>query len=660
MKRTTKRSKLNEDIKDAESKIKDKESEAREAKLNISVANCVSYFKPPLQIGVADWADRFRRLSTDNSAEPGRWRTARTPYLKEIMDAFTDPRIHREVIVASSQVGKTECELNMMAYAIDIDPGPMMFVFPRDADAEDFSKRRVAPMIRDTARLRKKVAAAKGRDSNNTVLKKSYPGGMLTMTGSNSPSDLASVPARYVFGDERDRWAKSAGSEGDPWDLLKARTTTFYNYKMVEVSTPTIKGDSAIVSSFELGTREYWEVACPACGEYNFVTFDNIIFEHSRENIAGKPHFTVHKAEYCCPHCGVISSESEIKNAPHKWIAKNPAAIENGIRSFWINAFSSPWMAWKEIVLEFLQAGDDPQKLQVVFNTKFGQLWENRACKADEESLMERREIYEAELPDEVLCLTCGFDTQDNRLEYEVIGHGRYGETWGIEKGIIMGKPDEQDVWERVDGVLDHVYRYKDGQGLKISITFIDSGGHYTQEVYEECRRRLRKRVFAIKGKGGEGVPYTAPPGKGKIVDENGDIKAQCWLYTIGVDSGKERIMASLEVQEPGAKYAHFPIDEEKGYDFNYFSGLLSEVMVRSKKTGRWMWEKLPGHRRNEALDCRNYAMAAFRVLNPAMDKLYQEHKKTPEEREKQRKRQAEVQKKKRKKVIKRDKNEDW
>ena len=154
-KRKTKRSELKEDIQKVEAEVKDLEKEARETKLNISVANCVSYFKPPLQISVADWADRFRRLSADNSAEPGRWRTARTPYLKEIMDAFTDPRIHREVIVASSQVGKTECELNMMAYAIDIDPGPMMFVFPRDGDAEDFSKRRVAPMIRDTARLRK-------------------------------------------------------------------------------------------------------------------------------------------------------------------------------------------------------------------------------------------------------------------------------------------------------------------------------------------------------------------------------------------------------------------------------------------------------------------------------------------------------------------------
>lgn len=581
--------------------------------LNKTIAKSVSNFKPPEKLTVSQWANKKRRLSAENSAEAGRWKTSRTPYLKEIMDAFTDPKVHRIAVAASSQVGKTEMEMNMMGYVIDNDPGPIMFIMPTVEIARDFSKRRIAPMIRDTKCLRDKIAKAKSRDGDNSVLKKSYPGGMLTMTGSNSPASLASVPARYVFGDERDRWAKDAGGEGDPWGLVEARTITFYNYKMVEVSTPTIKGYSAIESSFAVGTQEYWCVECPHCHEYHFIDFDDIKFEYKSTKINNKTHFSVDSADYVCPDCGCISPEAVMKKQPHKWIASNPDAYKNGVRSFWINAFSSPWMNWKTLVLRFLEAKDDPEKLKTVYNTLFGKLWEDRGDLEDEDGMMERREDYGAELPEGVLCLTCGVDTQDNRLEYEVVGYGFHEENWGIEKGIIMGKPSDEETWAKLDYVIDRSYRFADGKALKVSLTFVDSGGHYTQEVYEECRKRKNKRVFAIKGKGGEGVPFTGPPSKVNIVRDD-RVVGKTWLYNIGVDAGKERIMSGLKVQE-GARRSHFPLEQSAGYDSLYFSGLLSEKMTL--KNNKWVWEKLPGHQRNEALDCRNYANAAYRVLKP-------------------------------------------
>jgi phage terminase large subunit GpA-like protein len=226
-------------------------------------------------------------------------------------------------------------------------------------------------------------------------------------------------------------------------------------------------------------------------------------------------------------------------------------------------------------------------------------------------------------LEEGVLVLTCGVDTQDDRLEFEVVGHGRYGETWGIKKGVIMGDPGYNEPWERLDDVIDHVYKFKDGQGLTISMTFVDSGGHKTQEVYKQCRARLQKRVFAIKGQGGDGVPYTKPPSKVKII-ANGAAVGQTWLYSIGVDAGKADIMGALKVQESGPRYCHFPKGIERGYDNAFFTGLLSEKLVMKSDRGRtrWAWVKLPGHERNEALDCRNYAMAAFRVLDPDMEKV--------------------------------------
>lgn len=581
--------------------------------LNRTISKSIANFKPPERLTVSKWSDKYRRLSAENSAEAGRWKTSRTPYLKEIMDAFTDPKVHRLVVVASSQVGKTEMEMNMMGYVIDNDPGPMMFVMPTVDNARDFSKRRLAPMIRDTRRIRDKVAKSKSRDGDNTVLKKSYPGGMLTLTGSNSPASLASVPARYVFGDERDRWSADAGGEGDPWGLVEARTVTFYNYKMVEVSTPTIKGASAIEKSFFLGTQEYWSVECPHCHEYHFIEFNDIKFEFHTTKVQGKTMYIVESADYVCPACGCLTPETVIKKQPYKWVAKNLEAYKNGIRSFWINAFSSPWITWKTIVRKFLEAKDDPQKLKTVYNTLFGQLWEDRESIEGEDEMLDRLEDYGAELPDGVLCLTCGVDTQDNRLEYEVVGYGFHEENWGIEKGIIMGDPHDNETWEKLDYVIDRVYSFKDGKGLKISLTFVDSGGHRTQEVYEQCAKRQNKRVFAIKGKGGDGIPYTRPPTKVDIVRDDLVI-GKAWLYTLGVDSGKERIMSGLKVKE-GARKSHFPKEPSKGYDALFFSGLLSEKL--QLKGNKWEWVKLPGHQRNEALDCRNYANAAVTVLKP-------------------------------------------
>lgn len=604
-----------------------KTSKEAAAKLNAAISSCLNLFKPPENLTVDEWADKYRRLSPESSAEAGPWRTKRTPYLEEPMKAFTDPRVHKIVMVAASQVGKSELEMNIIGYIIDQDPGSILYVHPTIDDARKFSRLRVAPMIRDCKPLKAKVHDVKAKDSGNTILQKSFPGGMLTMTGSNSASALASTPARYIIGDERDRWAISAGTEGDPWALAQARQATFYNAKAVEVSTPTIKGTSNIESSFYQGTQEKWCHLCPECGEYHEIIFDNIHFESQATRIRGKKMWKLNGGvSWICPGCGCFISEEIMRRQPAKWIAENPHAYEKGVRSFWLNAFSSPWTPWEKIVLKFLDAKNDPEQLKVVYNTLLGQLWEDRGDLEDEDSMLSRREDYgtksdgtPVELPEGVLVLTCGVDTQDNRLEYEVVGHGKYGETWGIVKGVIMGRPDTSGVWQRLDDVIDHVYQFQNGRGLKVSITCVDSGGHFTQEVYQACRDRINKRVFAIKGKGGDGIPFVSPPSKVPIRDNR---KITCWLYTIGVDSGKAAIMANLKVKEPGVKYCHFNLHPDAGYDMNYFNGLLSEklVLTHTSRGDRWKWEKLPGHERNEALDCRNYALAGLKIINPDMD----------------------------------------
>ena len=576
--------------------------------------------EPPDDLTVSEWAEENRKLSSESSAEPGAWRTERTPYLREPMDAFTDPKVRRIVMVAASQVGKSEFINNCIGYIIDEDPGSILFVHPTTVDAKEYSKLRIAPMIRDCPTLRKKVSDPKSRDTGNTILQKSYPGGILTMCGSTEAHSLASKPIRYVFGDERDRWALSAGNEGDPWDLAMARQTTFYNAKAVEVSTPTIKNASAIASSYSSGTMERWKSQCPHCGKFHEIRFQDIRYEYEEKIVAGGKTYKVTGLMYICPECACVSDEITMKRQPARWEAENHDAYQNGCRSFWLNAFVSSWASWESIILKYLDAIGSAKKLQVVYNTCFGELWENRGDIQDEGSMIARREEYRAELPDGVLALTCGVDTQDDRLEYEVVGHGHFGETWGIKKGIIMGRPDSNETWRQLDDVIDHKYKFSDGIGLRISITFVDEGGHFTQDVRQQCRARVSKKVFCIKGRGGPDIPYTSPPKKQKIV-VGGRLIGMCWNYQIGVDAGKQIIMDNLSVQTPGSRYCHFPLRDD--YGPAYFNGLLSEHLVyKEKRKNPWVWDKIPGHERNEALDCRNYAMAAFRVLPCDLDEI--------------------------------------
>ena len=523
------------------------------------------------------------------------------------------------VFVAASQVGKTEVINNMIGYIIDQNPGSILFVHPTTIDAREFSKLRIAPMIRDSPALRRKISAPKSRDSGNTLLQKSYPGGILTLCGSNEAHALASKPIRYVFGDERDRWAISAGTEGDPWELAMARQTTFYNAKAVEVSTCTIHGSSAIAKSFAKGTMERWKSKCPHCGEYHEIQWKNIRYDVEETVVNHERTYTVSNIMWICPGCACVSDETTMKKQPARWEADNPAAYANGVRSFWLNAFVSPWASWESICLKYQNALGDTGKMQVVYNTCFGQLWEDRGDTQDPDTLMGRREIYEAELPEGVLVLTAGVDTQDDRFEYEIVGHGHFGETWGIEKGIIMGRPDDPATWDSLDMmVFDRVLRFKDGLGLKVSISFVDEGGHFTGEVRRFCQQRIQKKVYCIKGFPGPDRPFTSPPKKQKIIIKNRYL-GTVWQYQLGVDSGKQMVMDNLKVQAPGPKYCHFPLRDD--YGAMYFNGLLSEHLVPEGKTRqRWVWQKIQGHERNEPLDCRNYALAAYKVLPVDLD----------------------------------------
>lgn len=586
-------------------------------------------FRPPKRMSVSEWADAFRIVGSESASEPGPWRTSRAPYQRGPMEAFTQPGVEKIVMMFGAQLGKTEIELNMMGRSIDLDPGPMLFVQPTDTFARDFSQRRAAPMIRACRPLAEKVADSRSRDSGNTIGMKMFPGGSVTFTGANSPTELAGRPIRYVFMDEVDRFPKSAGSEGDPVKLTEQRTANFRNRKIVMTSTPTLKSQqdvsatSRIYREYLKGTQEEWQVRCPRCGAYSALHFDDIKFDKTISDAGGDQRLQCTWVKWRCPNCREMVEEYELKRSGGRWEARRPEALESGVRSFHINSFCSPWSDWKALVQEFLDARSDPQQLQVFWNTKLGLPWEVRDHSGRPEKLYARREHYNAEIPDGVLVLTMGIDTQDNRLEFEVVGWGRDEESWGILRGIIPGRADAPGVWEEVDALLDREWSLKNGRTMRISATFIDSGGHFTQEIYRQCAARAGRRIWPIKGVGGENVPYV------RLSKQDGAL-----LFLIGVDSGKEAIMYAADVEEPGPRYMHFPIDHQCGYDEEYFAGLISERLVPVRKNGRMVmrWEKI--HERNEPLDMRDYALAAFRNfrwdLNGIERRLYRGGKPKP------------------------------
>ena len=521
------------------------------------------------------------------------------------MDACSDPNIQEVVVMAGAQLGKTEAILNIIGYHIHHDPSPILVLQPTLDMAQAFSKDRVASgLIRSTPALRDKVKDPRSRDSGNTTLHKVFPGGALTMVGANSASGLASRPIRLVLCDEVDRYPTSAGTEGDPIQLARKRSATFWNRKIVMVSTPTNKGASRIEEAFERSDQRRFHLPCKHCHHEQVMKWANVRWEDDPDTAA-----------YMCEGCGVLWSDSDrrwsIRNGT--WIAAKPF---NGIAGFAINGLCSPWTPLTDGVKDFLAVRKNPEQLRVWTNTYLGETWEDAGEQIDDYDLAERREVIET-IPEDVMFLTCGTDVQDNRLECSIVGWGRDDESWVVEHVTLYGDPSTPQLWSALDSVIFKTYDTVDGRQIGIRATCVDSGGHFTNSVYQYCKKHTGRRVFAIKGVGGEGKPAAGRPSKANV--------AKCPLFPIGVDTVKSLLFARMRISEQGAGYIHFSdrLDEE------YFRQLTAEKVVTRFHKGfkKRVFEKTRA--RNEALDCMVYSYAAYAILginvNSMADKIASE-----------------------------------
>jgi phage terminase large subunit GpA-like protein len=571
---------------------------------------------------VSQWAATYRFLSAERSARPGRWRNELAPYLVEIMDTIGKPGIREIILVASAQVGKTECCNNILGFFIHADPSPIIFVAETQDKAEAWSKESLAPMIRDTPVLANLVSDARTRDSGNTIGGKSFPGGHLAIAHATSPSTLSSRPRRVVLLDERDAFKTT--SEGDPAKLAEKRATTFPDAIIVKVSTPRDRLElepgappdsrrfTPIELEYENSDKRRYFVPCPHCGEYQALVWSRVTWDEGKEG----------EAYYVCESGCVIEHEHKQEMlARGEWRAEKPL---NSRAGFFINEIYSPFVSWGEMALNFLEAKKSRATLKVFVNTSLGEGWEEVTEQASTDDLIDRCEEFAVAVPRGVLVLTAGVDTQGNRLEVEIVGWGLDEESWSIGYHVIEGDPAQSQVWEDLKELLSRDYEFEVPVGgesdedavnvvtTRVRATCIDSGGHHTQQVYRFCRENKGRKVYAIKG--------ANTPGKPLISKFTMQGKPPVRLYTVGTETAKDTIAAHLLITEPGPGYCHFPASREE----NYFKQLRSEQSVTRYERGKAYrrWEKIKASARNEALDLRVYAMAARAIINPNFRKI--------------------------------------
>jgi len=567
---------------------------------------------PPPDLTISEWSDQYRVLSSESSAEPGRFSIERTPYMREIYDSIDDPSVLETWFMKSAQVGYSEMLNNVIGARVHLSPCPIMMLQPTIDMANAYSKDRISPMFRDTPVL-KGLVDEKSRDRNSTLLHKIFPGGHLTLAGANSPASLASRPIKGILIDEPDRYPESAGEEGDPIGILRKRSTTFHDRFFFAGGTPTVVGRSRIEAGYNRGDRRLYHVPCPHCEE-----LIPLLWEHLETDDESD-----HWAQYRCQGCkewighehkmGMLADSAMGGRA--RWVPTRPG--RNAIRSYSVWEIYSPWVAWEEICLAFAEAKElGQQGMKVFYNTSLGRTYVETADTPDEARLLEHRRPYTPDnLPPEVRGVTAGLDTQDDRIIAEVVGWGRGEESWSIEKRIFWGDPEDLDTQKGVVAFLKGSrYHREDGREFPIGAALIDSGGHRKDAVYRITRMLRHPRMHPCKGSNVAGKPILA-----SLSDQK---KERVKLAMVGTDTAKEAIYAQLRKSGDGPGKCHFPMD----YDLDYFRELTSEELVISYRQGRptQKWsvrsdeDPVTGkvtQRENHFLDCRVYAKAALRLM---------------------------------------------
>jgi phage terminase large subunit GpA-like protein len=566
--------------------------------------------KPIPLTTVSQWADKNRFLSSESSAEPGPWRTSRTPYLKDILDDLSPNSPVNEVIAMKGvQLGYTEGGLCVVGCFIDIAPCPIMYVMPTIEMSKGISESRIDPMIDMSPSLKNRVKPSRSRDSGNTKFTKRFAGGILVLSGANSAASLRSRPVKVLVLDEVDAYPLSVDNEGSPIALAEKRTSTFGSKrKIYKLSTPTVQGQSVITTEYEKTDQRKYHVPCPHCDHKQELEFGNLKWDEGNYN----------SALYFCSGCGVGIEERFKPRMLEggEWVMTAPENKNTYRKGYHINSLYSPlgWLSWSQIAEMWDQAQKDSNLMRVFVNTILGEAYREKGEAPPWENLFNRREQYRMNTPPtEVQFVTVGVDVQKDRLELEVVGWCRNKRTYSIDFRALVGDTSARPVWDELAKVVSETWEREDGAELGMRLMAIDTG-YNTQHVYDFCKRFDVTRVIPVKGSDSQQV-MVAPPRQVDVTASGKKIgRVKVWHVGVSVIKSETYGFLRQEKDENGNipyGYCHFP-----EYEPNYFRGLTAEeLQMKMNSRGYRVYQWVKKYDRNEPLDCRVYARAAASVV---------------------------------------------
>ncbi|MEK4428463.1 terminase gpA endonuclease subunit [Paenibacillus sp. FSL M7-0802] len=556
------------------------------------LSEAFSVLRPPEKLTVSEWADKYRILDGKTSSVPGPWSTDRTPYLRGIMDAFTDPRVEEVVFLKPTQVGGTECLNNMLGYVISQDPNPVMIVYPNEKLAQFTSENRLQPMMRLSPALQSRFHENRSKD-----LELQFDGMYVVIAGAASPAGLSSLPARYLFMDEVDKYPAAAGKEADPRSLARERTRTFdSNKKIMQTSTPTLRTGPIWTAWEKAYIKLEYYVPCPHCGEFQTLNFKKVKFDSTID-----PEIIRTTAHYECAHCqGVIrDAHKPAMLRAGEWRDPKGETSRKRITGYWLNALYSPWVRFGDAAVEFINSTrSGPEELQNFVNSWLAEPWENTQIKLNSSKVLEKDSGYEeGVVPDRTIMITGGVDVQKDRFYYTIRAWGEGMNSQNIRHGVV-------ETWAQIEDVMNISYCARDGTEFFVNLCAIDSG-YNADDTYTFC---VNNSEWAVAVKGSN----TALPSKYKLSKIDREERGMYGISLYHVDGGYYKDFISNRVvrknDEPGGWFVY------TGCDLEYAEQVTAEEKVIEKR-GREVWRPKTAHADNHYLDTEVYAAFAADCL---------------------------------------------
>lgn len=598
------------------------------AAIKSAVALGLSSMRAEVPQTLSEWAAKHFILAGESSHQKGGW--VGWPVQEGILDFMSDDRIEELYVMKSKRVGYTKMLTSFVAYNIAHRRRKQAIWQPTDDDRDSYVKSEIEPVLDGVEAIRK--ARRTGGKIEDTIKYKPFRDSVLHLLGGKAARAYRRITVAVSMLDEWSAFDQSIEKSGDPGGLAKGRLEGAPYPKFVGGSTPRIKGLCHVERACEdADSLVRYHIDCIHCGIDHPLVWGGKELLHGFKWERGQPETVRH----VCPHCRKSITQADYLRGGSPmvgtWVCQK-TGMRYGADRVWRDARNVPckpprtlgvhiWSAyspqrtWVSIVDEFekaykaLQAGDVGPMTSFT-NETLGDTWEIKGDSTDENALQQRAEPYALKtIPLGGLLLTAGVDVQRDRWELTVWAWGRGLESWVVDHHIIYGNPASEGDWEPVSEYLQQRYTHAwSGATLGLSAISIDSSDQ-TQSVYNWVRSQQTRlpQLRAIKGRGEENIPILGPSSLQEINWRGAKIARGIKLWAVGVDTAKDLLLGQLAIAEPGPGCVHFSNQLQR----EFFEQLTAEQRILTKKAGKEVYVWVKRRPRNEALDCRNYAMHA-------------------------------------------------